>query len=106
MYPHESRNNEPSLKTEANSLRQALMSSLQERVDVAGVVIVNFEFNDLAYAPEIAQVMLVRQQAVALLDARTVVAEGAVGIAANTIAGLEVQGIILSDQDKVRMASN
>jgi regulator of protease activity HflC (stomatin/prohibitin superfamily) len=106
MYPYEARGNEPSLKTEATALRQSLIQNLQDRVNVAGISVLNFEFNDLAYAPEIAQVMLVRQQAVALLDARTVVAEGAVSIAANTIAGLEAQKIKLSDQDKVRMATN
>jgi len=106
MYPYEARGTEPSLKTEATALRTHLISYLSERVEAAGITVTNFEFNDLAYAPEIAQAMLVRQQAVAMLDARTVIAEGAVGIAANTIAGLEAQNIKLSDQDKVTMATN
>jgi regulator of protease activity HflC (stomatin/prohibitin superfamily) len=106
MYPYESRNGEPSLKSEAAHLRQALVSNLQTRVECAGISVLNFEFNDLAYSPEIAQVMLVRQQAEALIDARKVIAEGAVGIVHNTIQGLAKQNINLSDKDKVQLASN
>lgn len=106
MYPYESHAGEPSLKTEATHLRESLINNLQKRVDVAGVQILNFEFNDLAYSPEIAQVMLVRQQAEAMIDARRVIAAGAVGIVSDTMKGLEEQGIILSEREKVQMASN
>jgi membrane protease subunit (stomatin/prohibitin family) len=52
---------------------------LQEKVHVAGVLVESFELSDLSYAPEIAQVMLVRQQAKAMVDARKTVVDGAVG---------------------------
>lgn len=53
---------------------------LQERVNAAGAMIINFELTDLAYAPEIAQAMLIRQQAEAMVDARKIIVEGAVQI--------------------------
>jgi regulator of protease activity HflC (stomatin/prohibitin superfamily) len=106
MYPYEARGNEPSLKSEAEHLRQSLVSLLQERVNVAGMQIVNFELNDLAYAPEIAQQMLVRQQAEAVVDARKVIAHGAVEIVKETIKGLSEQGINMSADERARMASN
>jgi regulator of protease activity HflC (stomatin/prohibitin superfamily) len=106
LYPYETSDGKPSLKTEASHLRSALVEQLQARVDVAGVRIINFEFNDLAYSPEIAQVMLVRQQAAAMVDARKVIADGAVGIVKDTISNLEAANIILSEREKVSLASN
>jgi len=106
MYPYEARGTEPSLKSEAEHLRQSLISSLQERVTIAGIQVFNFELNDLAYAPEIAQQMLVRQQAEAVVDARKVIALGAVEIVKETIRGLQEQGITMSPDEKTRMASN
>jgi len=106
MYPYEAKEGEHSLKSEADVLRVELMSLLQERVDEAGIRVLNFEFNDLAYAPEIAQAMLVRQQAEKVVEARLLIAEGAVEIVKETLKGLTAQNIILNDQEKVRMASN
>jgi len=106
MYPYEARGTEPSLKSEAEHLRQSLISLLQERVTIAGIQVFNFELNDLAYAPEIAQQMLVRQQAEAVVDARKVIAMGAVEIVKETIRGLQEQGISMSPEEKTRMASN
>jgi len=106
MYPYEARGTEPSLKSEAEHLRQNLISLLQERVNVAGIQVTNFELNDLAYAPEIAQQMLVRQQAEAIVDARKVIALGAVEIVRETIKGLSEQGVTMSPEEKARMASN
>jgi len=106
MYPYEARGNEPSLKSEAEHLRQSLVNLLQERVSIAGIQIANFELNDLAYAPEIAQQMLVRQQAEAVVDARKVIALGAVEIVKETIKGLHEQGVTMSTEEKARMASN
>jgi len=106
MYPYEARGTEPSLKSEAEHLRQNLISLLQERVTIAGIQVFNFELNDLAYAPEIAQQMLVRQQAEAVVDARKVIALGAVEIVKETIRGLQEQGITMTPEEKTRMASN
>jgi len=106
MYPYEARGTEPSLKSEAEHLRQTLISLLQERVNVAGIQITNFELNDLAYAPEIAQQMLVRQQAEAVVDARKVIAMGAVEIVRETIKGLNDIGVQMSPEEKARMSAN
>lgn len=106
MYPYEARGSEPSLKSEAEHLRQNLISLLQERVNVAGIQVTNFELNDLAYAPEIAQQMLLRQQAEAVVDARKVIALGAVEIVKETIKGLNEQGVTMSPEEKARMAAN
>jgi hypothetical protein len=68
------------------------VDALGKRVDVAGVLIESFELTDLAYASEIAQSMLVRQQAEAKLDARKIIVEGAVDIAVNALEGLQKRG--------------
>lgn len=106
MYPYEAKEGQHSLKSEAEELRGLLIKLLQERLECAGLQVINFEFNDLAYSPEIAQAMLVRQQAEAVVDARKLIAEGAVEIVAETIKGLEANNISMSDQEKCRMASN
>jgi len=106
MYPYEARDDQPSLKSEAEHLRKDLIRLLQERVDLAGIHVVNFELNDLAYAPEIAAQMLVRQQAEAVVDARKVIAGGAVEIVDLTIKGLETKGVSMTDSQKSLMAAN
>ena len=72
---------------------------------MAGVLVEAFELSDLSYAPEIAQVMLVRQQAKAMVDARKTIVEGAVGIVSDAIAGLGAVGIEMSTQEKARLTS-
>jgi regulator of protease activity HflC (stomatin/prohibitin superfamily) len=106
MYPYEARGEEPSLKSEAGNLRHDLMRLLQQRVDVAGLEVVNFELNDLAYAPEIAQQMLVRQQAEAIVDSRKVIAEGAVQIVTETLRRMGELGLDMDSKERSRMASN
>ena len=69
QYPYEDDKGQ-SLKTEAAALGVQLASALQGRVSNAGVRIVAFNMTDLSYAPEIAQAMLVRQQAEAMVKVR------------------------------------
>jgi regulator of protease activity HflC (stomatin/prohibitin superfamily) len=76
-YPYESPSGH-SLKAEAQSIGVEMVTLLQAKVDAAGAQVLAFELSDLSYAPEIAQSMLVRQQAQALVDARKIVVEGAV----------------------------
>lgn len=71
----------PTLRTETEVVAARMRGLLQERVDVAGVRILSFQLNELSYAPEIAQAMLKRQQADALVAARAKIVAGAVGIA-------------------------
>jgi len=106
MYPYEAKEGQHSLKTEANHLRGTMVKFLQERVNPAGALITNFELTDLAYAPEIANAMLIRQQAEALVDARKVIVEGAVRIASDALTGLSERGIKMNKDQEAMMVSN
>jgi regulator of protease activity HflC (stomatin/prohibitin superfamily) len=103
QYPYEAKSGQPSLRTEAQRLKQDLISQLQHRVEPAGVRILNFEFTDLSYAPEIAHSMLIRQQAEAKLEARKIIAEGAVEIATSAMQHLNKQGIRMSEAEQARI---
>jgi len=105
MYPYESKKGEHSLKSEAGHLRKEMISMLQERVSPAGVQIINFELTDLSYAAEIAQAMLIRQQAEAMIDARKIIVEGAVSIAHGAILGLEQRGMKMTKEDEGKLVS-
>lgn len=105
LYPYESADGH-SLKTEAERVRQQMVKMLQERCDVAGVTIYNFELTDLAYAPEIAQAMLIRQQAEAMVDARKVIVRGAVEIAHGALEELNKKGICMDNDEKARLTTN
>jgi len=94
------------LKTEASRLRTQMIEMLQQRVDAAGVLVVNFELTDLAYAPEIAQAMLIRQQAEAMVDARKIIVDGAINIAHGALSGLSERGVKMSKEEEVRLVTN
>ena len=104
-YPYESKDGH-SLKGEAKEIGHEMIRLLQGKVDKAGVNVLSFELSDLSYAPEIAQAMLVRQQAQALVDARKIIVDGAVSIAADTIKHLETDGIRFNDIERQRLVSN
>jgi regulator of protease activity HflC (stomatin/prohibitin superfamily) len=103
MYPYEG---EHSLKSEADTLRKQMVALLQERVDSAGLEVLSFELTDLSYAPEIAQAMLVRQQAEAMIEARQTIVKGAVSISLGAMKGLRERGIVMSPDEESRMVSN
>jgi len=106
-YPYEGGDDHgPCLKTAADVISQEMVHLLQERVSVAGVQVLSFTFNEISYAPEIAQGMLKRQQANAILQARKLIVSGAVDIAQEAIKELSAHGIIMDDKMKVRTASN
>lgn len=104
-YPYESPSGH-SLKAEAQSIGEEMVTLLQAKVDTAGTEVLAFELSDLSYAPEIAQSMLVRQQAQALVDARKIVVEGAVEIVHEAIHQLEGKGLGLADGERSRLVSN
>jgi len=83
-----------------------MIDLLQERVNASGVQIVNFELTDLAYAPEIAQAMLIRQQAEAMVDARKIIVEGAVQISMGALAGLADKGIKMTKEEEAKMVTS
>lgn len=104
-YPYESRDGH-NLKSEAQKVGVELVDTLQARVAPAGAKVIRFELSDLAYAPEIAPAMLIRQQASALVDARKIVVEGAVEIVREAIEMLESKGLALDGGVRQQLVSN
>jgi regulator of protease activity HflC (stomatin/prohibitin superfamily) len=85
----------------------ALKRELQERFEEAGVVVEDAKLSHLAYAPEIAQVMLRRQQAEAIISARSKIVHGAVSMVEAALKGLSEREIVtLDDERKAAMVSN
>ena len=96
---------------DTSDVNDALMIELQERASEAGVEIIESRITDLAYAPEIAEAMLRRQQASAIVAARMKIVEGAVLMVQEAIAALERGGdghdsIPLDNERKATFASN
>ena len=84
-----------------------LTAELRERVELAGVEVVESRITHLAYAPEIAQVMLQRQQASAVVAARTRIVDGAVGMVQMALERLRSEGVVeLDEERKAQMVSN
>lgn len=104
-HPYESVG-QVSLKSETGAVTKEMRDLLQEKVRAAGAEIATFELSDLSYAPEIAQAMLVRQQAQALVDARKVIVEGAVQIVCHAVELLEEKGLKLPAAEQPRLVSN
>jgi regulator of protease activity HflC (stomatin/prohibitin superfamily) len=95
------------LKSHADQINSALSSALAPKMVTAGVQILSFTLSELNYAPEIAAAMLKKQQAGALIEARSLIVEGAVRIAQDAINKLSKDGQIkLTDQDRVRIITN
>jgi membrane protease subunit (stomatin/prohibitin family) len=94
------------LKTESHLLGDHLREMLQARMEVCGIKIVSFELSDLAYAAEVAPMMLARQQAVALVDARATIVDGAVRIVDRATRRLAELGHAASAGDRARLATN
>ena len=84
-----------------------LAQEMAQRVTIAGVEIVEVRISHLAYAAEIAQAMLRRQQANAVVAARSRIVEGAVGMVEQALAALNERGIVeLDEERKAAMVSN
>ena len=80
---------------------------MQERVDVAGIEIIEARISHLAYAPEIAAAMLQRQQARAIITARQMIVEGAVGMVEMALEKLSEKNVVeLDEERKAQMVSN
>jgi hypothetical protein len=86
---------------------QELTAELRERVALAGVEVIESRVTHLAYAPEIAQAMLARQQANAIVAARFKIVEGAVGMVRGALDQLREQDVVQLDEErKAQMVSN
>jgi len=98
---------EISLRSSIDEVSDALKKEIQERVGPAGVLIEEARINHLAYAQEIAQAMLRRQQAEAIIAARQKIVEGAVSMVEMALTKLKEQGVIdLDEERKAVMVSN
>jgi regulator of protease activity HflC (stomatin/prohibitin superfamily) len=89
-----------SLRGTPQEIAENLKKTLQSRLEVAGVDIMESRISHLAYAQEIAQAMLRRQQAQAVIAARTKIVEGAVGMVQMALKALSEQNIVNLDEDK------
>jgi regulator of protease activity HflC (stomatin/prohibitin superfamily) len=95
-----------SLKTEAAQVARELKDVLQDRLAHAGVSVIAFNMTDLSYAPEIAQAMLVRQQAEAMVKARKLIVKGAVDISEDAVNQLQAKGVQMSQAEKTKVVTN
>lgn len=109
QYPYDISDDgdEKSLRGSAQEIAQVLRDELQARVETAGIEVVEARIAHLAYAQEIAAAMLQRQQAKAIVDARTTIVEGAVGMVELALEKLSETGMVeLDDERKAQMVSN
>lgn len=103
----EGQEEEATLRSSAEIVNDALQIELQERLGKAGVVVEEARLTHLAYAPEIAQVMLRRQQAEAIVAARTKIVQGAVGMVEMALDEIAKKDMVtLDDERKASMVSN
>jgi len=100
-YPYDSHDDgRPSLRGSPGEVSDSLRHQVQARLDVAGVEITDARLTHLAYAPEIAQAMLRRQQAEAIVAARQKIVEGAVGMVEMALKMLSEQNVVTLDNEK------
>jgi regulator of protease activity HflC (stomatin/prohibitin superfamily) len=107
-YPYDSHaDDEEALSTHTAEVSLALQKAIQERLAKAGVEVIEARISHLAYSPEIAQAMLQRQQAGAIIAARSKIVEGAVGMVEHALEMLSSKGIVTLDEErKAQMVSN
>jgi len=108
-YDHNTAGDDNSLTLRAGGeeMNEILENQINERLRIAGIEVIEARINYIAYAPEIAAVMLRRQQADAIIAAREKIVEGAVGMVKMALDKLSKDGIIeLDDEKKAAMVSN
>lgn len=106
-YPYDTHEEGLSLRGDGDQIAQELTLILHERLKVAGVEVLEANIMHLAYAPEIAQAMLQRQQASAIVGARQKIVEGATAMVKDVVADLYKDGSIhFSEEEKARLATN
>lgn len=109
-YPYEEHGEDYqglTLRGSSNDIASKLRMEVHERLQKAGVEVMEARLSHLAYAPEIAQAMLQRQQASAVLGARKIIVQGAVSIVQTALEQLRSQGVVDLDADRTAvMVSN
>jgi len=108
QYPYDQHEDgQISLRSHPLEISEYLKQQLDERLNTAGVDVIEARISHLAYAPEIAQVMLQRQQANAIVAARRRIVDGAVGMVDMALADLKAKGIVELDEERqAQMVSN
>jgi len=107
-YPYDTfEDAQTTLRGNAPEVSNELQQELQDRLNVAGVDVMETRLTHLAYSTEVAQAMLQRQQASAIISARKKIVEGAVGMAQEAIERLENDNVVeLDDERKINMINN
>ena len=106
-YDHFDKETDMSLRKNSDEIASFLAKDLQARLSVAGVEVIEARIMHLAYSSEIASAMLQRQQAQAVLSARKVIVDGAVGMVKSAIEQLADDGVVELDEDKkAQMVNN
>ena len=107
-YPYDQHEDgQLALRSHASEVGEHLKQELQERLADAGIAVLDARISHLAYAPDIAQAMLQRQQANAIIAARTRIVAGAVGMVEMALAELQKNGVVhLVEERKAQMVSN
>lgn len=106
-YPYDAHDSGRTSLRDGADVAEQLTRELRDRTELAGIDVVETRITHLAYAPEIAQAMLVRQQAAQVVAARTTIVEGAVGMVGLALGKLQEQGVVeLDEERKASMVSN
>lgn len=109
LYPYDTfgDDNEKTLRGSSVEVAKKLQAEIQDKVEAAGLEIMEARITHLSYAPEIAAAMLQRQQASAIIDARQMIVEGAVGMVEMALEKLNQNEIVQLDEErKAAMVSN
>ena len=109
LYPYDTAasDNETSLRASSMDVAQKLRDEIQQKVEVAGLEIIEARITHLSYSEEIAAAMLQRQQASAIIDARQMIVDGAVGMVEMALEKLNKNNIVTLDEErKAAMVSN
>ena len=109
MYPYDNfdTESEVTLRSGHDEVNSALEANLKNRLDIAGIHVIEARIGYLAYAPEIASAMLRRQQATAVVAARFKIVEGAVSMVQMALNQLATQQIVdLDEERRAAMVSN
>jgi regulator of protease activity HflC (stomatin/prohibitin superfamily) len=106
-HPYDAHDDGRTSLRDSDAVSEGLTAELRDRVALAGVEVLESRVTHLAYAPEIAQAMLARQQATAIVAARYKIVEGAVGMVENALQRLRDQGVVeLDEERKAQMIAN
>ena len=108
LHPYDTpHDNESSLRGSSDDVNRELQSELEQRLEMAGIEVLEARLSHLAYAPEIAGAMLQRQQAEAIIDARKRIVDGACGMVEMALDQLQTSSVVdLDEERKAQMVSN